>query len=125
MSQITELTPSSQLITQYNRALLLGPLVGATKQPHIVVTAATDTVDFAQAYGDIWSLIYRFSARINQTAVIFVATALLASLIQQHGPKSLIWIRKNMSKFLYRVAYLVQIKELSKIKSAAIDVAIT
>lgn len=81
-------------------------------------------MECAQLYGDIWRIVYKFSARVNQAAIIFVAAALIASLLQQHGPKALVWIRKNMSKFLYRVAYLVQIKEPLKLNSPVIDITL-
>jgi len=122
--QITPLTSVSQLVTQFNRASLLSPLLGVSTSPHIAVTLPTETTECAQLYGDIWKVIYRFSARVNQIAVIFVAAALIAALVQQHGPKALVWIRKNMSKFLYQVAYRIQIKEPLKLSSPVIDITI-
>ena len=121
---LTPLTPVSQLVTQHNRASLLNPLLGVSRSPLTAVTLPTDSMECAQLYGDIWRIVYKFSARVNQAAVIFVAAALIASLLQQHGPKALVWIRKNMSKFLYRVAYLVQIKEPLKLNSPVIDITL-
>jgi hypothetical protein len=122
--QFTGLTPVSQLITQFNRASLLNPLLGVSTSPHIAVTLPTETTECAQLYGDIWRIVYKFSARVNQVAVIFVAATLIAALVQQYGPKALIWIRKNMSKFLYQVAYRIQLKESLKLDSPLIDITI-
>ncbi len=122
--QTTPLTSVSQLITQFNRASLINPLLGASTAPLTVVVLPTEATECVQLYGDIWRLIYRFSSRVNQVAVIFVAATLIAALVQQHGPKALVWIRKNMSKFLYQVAYRIQIKEPIKLSSPVIDITI-
>lgn len=122
--QTTPLTSISQLITQFNRASLLNPLLEAPTPTITVVALPTEVTECTQVYGDIWKIIYRFSAKVNQVAVIFVAATLISVLVQQHGPKALVWIRKNMSKFLYQVAYRIQIKEPIKLSSPVIDITI-
>ena len=81
-------------------------------------------MECAPLYGDIWKVIYKFSARVNQVAVVFVAATLITALVCQYGPNALVWIRKNMSKFLYLVAYRIQIKEPFKLNSPVIDITI-
>lgn len=120
--QLTPLTPVSQLVTQVNRVSFLNPLLGVSTSPLTAVTLPTETTECAQLYGDIWRIVYRFSARVNQVAVVFVAATLMAALVQQYGPNALVWIRKNMSKFLYQVAYRLQIKEALKLSSPVIDI---
>ena len=122
--QLTPLTPVSQLVTQVNRASFLNPLLGVSTSPLTAVTLPTETMECAPLYGDIWKVIYKFSARVNQVAVVFVAATLITALVCQYGPNALVWIRKNMSKFLYLVAYRIQIKEPFKLNSPVIDITI-
>lgn len=120
--QLTPLTPVSQLVTQLNRASFLNPLLGVSTSPLTAVTLPTETMECAPLYGDIWKVIYRFSVRINQVAVVFVAATLIAALVHQYGPGAIIWIRKNMSKFLYLVAYRIQIKDPLKLSAPIVDI---
>lgn len=103
------LSSTSQLLTQLNKADFLGPLQGVSAPPSLTVPILPQQ-ESAQLYGDLWKLAYKFGTRINQAAVIFVAAALVASLVQQHGPKASIWIRENTSKFLFLLAMRLKVR---------------
>lgn len=122
MQRPIPLTPISEVIVQSNKFKLLGPLLGASTPPSLTIPILPEEERYAPLYGDIIKTLSQYGARVNQVAVIVVAAALITTLVQQYGPGALVWIRKNMSKFCYMLAYRLQIKEAPKINGPIIDI---
>lgn len=105
MGKPIPLSSTSQLLTQLNKADFLGPLQGASTPPLLTVPML-DPQASVQQCGDLWRFAFKFGSRVNQAAVIFVAAALLTSLLQEHTPV----IRTKLSKLLYFLANKLEVK---------------